>query len=217
MKIKNLQEAGFSIEEIRPLLSAGGERICEAFAEKIAQQEAHLAKIRQIQQSYHAQMEQMRKKLRDIEEEIIRSMRGFDAAEEFGIDEAQYERIVSDVSGFLGDMIQRADDSGFQYADGPEEAKAPDFLRDPGYELVYERHGWAHVKDFLQEFENLSDGAAYALVFELEKDPAQEMAFANTALSVLLDRNPGKKRKLECSVHHSKDGINHFWLLRRRV
>ena len=217
VKIKNLQEAGFTIEEIRPLLPAGGERICEAFAGKIAQQEAHLAKIRKIQQSYHAEMDQMRQKLTAIQEAVSRSMQAYDPTEEFGIDEVRYARIVSDVSDFIGDMIRRADDSGFECADDSEQAGEPDLLHDPDYALVYERHGWAHVKDFLQEFADLADGAEYALVFKLAKDPEQEMAFANTMLTVLLDRNPGKKRKLGCSVHHSEDGINHFWLLRKRV
>ena len=37
VKIKNLQQADFSIEEIRPLLREDGERLQEAFARKIAE------------------------------------------------------------------------------------------------------------------------------------------------------------------------------------
>ena len=51
---------------------------------------------------------------------------------------------------------------------------------------------------------------------EQEKENAS-MAFANTILGILPDRNPGKQKSLSCSVDLSDDGRNHFWLLKRNA
>ena len=61
VKIKNLQQADFSIEEIRPLLDEDGERLQEAFARKIAEQAQKLERIRIIQESYLKEKMEMQK------------------------------------------------------------------------------------------------------------------------------------------------------------
>ena len=63
VKIKNLQSAGFSIEEIKCLIDKGNAEICRAFDEKIGEQEARLQKIKEIQKSYQAEMDKMKKKI----------------------------------------------------------------------------------------------------------------------------------------------------------
>ena len=52
VKIKNLQTAGFSIDEIKGLLNASDEAIYDAFSQKIKEQEEHLKKIIEIRESY---------------------------------------------------------------------------------------------------------------------------------------------------------------------
>ena len=49
VKIKNLQMAGFSIDEIRGLLDADNDTIFKAFSAKIKEQENRLQKTREIQ------------------------------------------------------------------------------------------------------------------------------------------------------------------------
>ena len=50
----------------------------------------------------------------------------------------------------------------------------------------------------------------------LTPDKANQTAFATTMLNLLLDENEGKKRTLGCDTTDTKDGENHFWLLKRR-
>lgn len=95
-----------------------------------------------------------------------------------------------------------------------EEEEYADPLRDEGYTLVYEKHGWERVKDFLDEWRCLEDGAEYLLYFEL-KDASCGMPFANTILGILCECDKDKKKQLGCNVTASKDGMNHFYLLKR--
>ncbi len=212
VKIKNLQLGGFAIEEIRPLLDADDETVCRAFDRKIREQQARLETMKEIQRSYRSEMTTMRETV----ERIRRDLAAFDPAGEFGIDRARYDAICARVD----EALNTAMDSGcFRDFSFDEEKHAreplPPVLKDPAYRTVYEKHGWAHVKDFFPEFAKLADGGEYQLVFLLTEDKPNHTAFANTVLNLLLDENEGKKRTLGCSATPTNDGQNHFWLLKR--
>lgn len=51
MKIKNLQKAGFTIDDIKELLDKDNRAIYEAFEAKIAEEEKRLQEIKAIQLS----------------------------------------------------------------------------------------------------------------------------------------------------------------------
>jgi DNA-binding transcriptional MerR regulator len=213
VKIKNLQLGGFAIEEIRPLLDADDETVCRAFDRKIREQQARLETMKEIQRSYRSEMTTMRETV----ERIRRDLAAFDPAEEFGIDRARYDAICARVD----EALNTAMDSGcFRDFSFDEEKHAreplPPVLKDPAYRTVYEKHGWAHVKDFFSEFSALADGGEYHLVFALTPDKANQTAFATTVLNLLLDANGGKKRSLGCDTTATPDGQNHFWLLKKR-
>lgn len=213
VRIKNLQKAGFTIGEIKKLLEQDNAAIFAAFEAKITEQEARLQEIRKIQQSYQQEMRQMQQTLQEIKEDVVRKMRAYDPSEEFGIDKAAYEGIIHQMLGFFDSLIEKGDDEHFQMSDA-EEDEAPDFLSDPDYEVVYEKHGWRFVKECLAECAELGDGAEYAFCVRLAGDEATYTAFANTLLGVVVSRNT--KRALSANVDASTDGKNHFWLLKRR-
>ena len=225
VKIKNLQKAGFTIEEIKELLDKDNAVICKAFDARIAAEEKRLQEIRDIRKSYQAEMTDMQKKLETIRNMVKESMEAYDPAEEFGLDKDSYSHMVESVNGFFESMISRNDGSDFEYSeysDSDEAAEEPDYvglLHNPDYEIVYEKHGWSHVKDFFTEFSTLEGGQDYAMIFFLSKDKSNHNAFVNTAISMLLNCNPkdpNRKRSLSCNVTDSKDGQNHFWLLKRK-
>lgn len=213
VKIRNLQLGGFTIEEIRPLLTADDDEICRAFDEKIRAQQAKLETMKEIQRSYRSEMTTMKETI----ERIRQDLSAFDPTAEFGIDKARYDAICARVDEALTAAM---DSNCFRDFSFDEERHSPDplpkVLRDPTYKTVYEKHSWQHVKDFFPEFSRLEDGAAYHLVFALTPDKANQTAFATTVLNLLLDANGGKKRQLECSSTDTKDGENHFWLLKKR-
>lgn len=61
VKIKNLQKAGFTIEEIKELLDKDNLVIYKAFDAKIAEEEKRLQEIKAIQKSYQTEMTDMKK------------------------------------------------------------------------------------------------------------------------------------------------------------
>ena len=110
----------------------------------------------------------------------------------------------------------------YEYSDYPdgedseEEWDFLDFLNNPEYETVYEKHGWKHVKDFYPEFSELEKDCEYALLFKVPPEKARNSAFLNTILGMLLHDNPGRTASTGCNTFVSEDGQNHFWLLRRK-
>lgn len=218
VRIKNLQKAGFTIEEIKELLERDDLAIFRAFEAKITEAERRLQEIKSIQRSYQTEMTDMKQKLETMRRVIQGAMESYDPSEEFGMDKGDYAKLVGNVSGFFEDMMSRGDDSDFEYLDDDEEdTDALRLLHDPQHEIAYEKHGWRFVKDFFAELSPLEDGREYVLLFHIVPEKTENTAFATTALGALLLANPKKqKRKLGCHVIRSDDGQNHFWLLRRK-
>ena len=214
VKIRNLQKAGFTIEEIKALLDRDNQAIFQAFEAKIAEAEERLREIREIQRSYQSEMESIKGRISEVKEKINQAMKAYDPREEFGIGAEEYDKIVSGIESML-EAMGACDEARFDFQ---EDGDKTDLLDDPMYERVYEKHGWSHVKDFLAEFSDLEDSGEYMLIFRVDEEKdACGMAFANTVLNVLLNRNPGKKKTLGCDVKASEDGENHFWFLKKRT
>lgn len=224
VKIKNLQRADFTIEEIKALLDADHDVICQAFNQKIAQQEDKLKEIKRIQQSYQREMNNMEQKIKTVQEQVAQAMQAYDPWEEFGITQEEYSRIVDNVSEAFADWASDSGDIDYSvFPDGDDSAEETEFLdplNDPDYEILYENHGWDHVKDFFGQLETPKSGKEYLLHFEVTREKSNQTAFANTVLGVLIGKNYGGQKdndqKLGCNVTFSKDGKNHFWLLRRK-
>lgn len=221
VKIKNLQKAGFSIEEIKKLLEQDDHAICDAFESKILETENRLQEIKNIQKSYCAEMDSIQNKITGVKEKVMQSMKQYDPSDEFGISAEQYSEIIENVTLFFDYLSENAPkDIGYvEFSDGDapdEETEYLDLLNNPRFTVVYEKHGWAHVKEFFEEIEELEDENEYALVFRVDnaKNVYTE-AFGNTILGILLAKDPKKKRSLTCNMEESKDGKNHFWLLKR--
>ena len=70
VKIKNLQKAGFTIDEIKGLLDKDNLVIYQAFEEKIAEEEKRLQEIKTIQRSYQTEMNNIRKKINEARKRI---------------------------------------------------------------------------------------------------------------------------------------------------
>lgn len=160
-----------------------------------------------------------KEQLEAIRQKVTESMRAYDPSEQFDVDGEQYARITDNVCSFFESMLT-ANDADISYTpqesgdEAQEEEEYTDPLHDEGYTLVYEKHGWERVKDFLDEWRCLEDGAEYLLYFEL-KDASCGMPFANTILGILCECDKDKKKQLGCNVTDSKDGMNHFYLLKR--
>ena len=78
LKIKKLQDASFSIEEIKKLLTCDDEKIYDALQQKIEEQKAKLLELKNIQKSYHKDMKEMKEKVNEIKEKIMKTSNELD-------------------------------------------------------------------------------------------------------------------------------------------
>ena len=193
VKIKNLQLAGFSIDEIKGLLDADNETIFQAFSEKIAEQEDRLRKTREIQRSYLSEVQRMKEKVKEFRETVLSLMEDYDPTEEFGISADEYREIVDSLTTYLD--THEFSEGDFDYdlsSDGDVAREEPEYLNvlnNPEFEVVYEQHGWEHVREVIGKFTVPDDGKEYMLLFAISKDKENLTAFTNTALAVLLAHN----------------------------
>ena len=222
VKIKNLQTAGFTIEEIKALLDASDEEVYDAFTAKIEEQRDRLQKMLDLRQSYQNEMAQMKIKIKEVVDSIKKDMADYDPTEEFGMDKATYDKHTADVTKMFEDMLDETNIENVKLPGDTEDYDKKvdidkEFLKNPMWEVVYENHGWDFVKDFYDKFSQLEDGREYSLLFLVREDKSNRTGFSNTIMSMLLDSNEGKNRKLNCNVYFSEDNKNHFWLLKKRV
>jgi DNA-binding transcriptional MerR regulator len=91
VKIKNLQKAGFTIDEIRDLLTKDDAEIYIAFEKKIAAELQKLQELKEIQQSYRTELTEMKNKIIALRDSIKESMDNYSPIEEFGITEEEYK------------------------------------------------------------------------------------------------------------------------------
>ena len=238
VKIRNLQKGGFSIEEIKELLTQDDIAVAMAFETKIAEAEAHLREIKAIRASYLTDMNNMKDKIYAIRDRILNDIRKYDATAEFGIDRTQYEAIISSIEACLNEAAASVPTPADIAAMMPGPADIADavagaasgepvpsaepadeyaFRNDPAFTVIYEKHDWANVKDFLPEFESLEAGE-YILDFAVTADKYDNtIAFSNTILGILLAKSTDIQgnRSFGCYVELTPDGKNHMKLYKK--
>lgn len=227
VKIKNLQSAGFTIDEIRGLINGGNDAVCRAFEAKIKQQEDRLQRIKEIQRSYLSEMSEMDRKLREIVEHVEKEIAKFDLTEEFGIDNERCAEIVNMVTDFFGQVASGKNGGTIEYTDpdddcdeASEEEEYLNLINDPDYEAVFEKHGWRNIKDVLTDSVEYFDGGDFAFVVRLV-DKEAGIGYAVILLGMLIEKAKTKvknmSRNLACNVTRSNDGVNHIWVLKKRA
>ena len=232
VKIKNLQKAGFTIDEIRALLEKDDRVIYDAFEKKIEEAEARLREIKRIRQSYQSEMSTIQSRIQEVKNRLLSDVKRYDPAVEFGLSAEEYAKILSTIEHCIDAAPLPEDElSGLQGVldmTPPEildeiskienmKPELPAFCKDPKWQMIYEKHGWENVKDFLADFEKFEPGT-YGLDFQVVDEKYDNtVAFSGTLLNLLLMRNPDVSKSLVCNVDRSKDGQNHFWLYRKNA
>ena len=120
VKIKNLQTAGFTIDEIKELLCADDETIYDAFSKKINEQEKLLQRMIEIRQSYQREFTMMKNKIMELHKSIKGSMESYSPAEEFGINSKEYDEIVKNLDSYFDEMLESEDYSKYEILDHSE-------------------------------------------------------------------------------------------------
>ena len=247
VKIKNLQQAEFSIEEIRPLLEVDDDQLMEAFGRKIEEQQQKLEKIRKIQQSYLKETMNIQKMVLKITDFVEGRMNDPRLWQEFGLDDAEQAEINAQVHEMVADWLSQCRNASEEIARsvdpgdlgkmekvmdhltgnspdkeenlilaavGEESENNPEIPEDA--DKVFERSGWAHVSDWIDELPDLGDGRKNYFLFRVcEDSPVADGAFPTLMLAVMAARYNAMNGGMYCNTGRSDDGLNHFALFRK--
>lgn len=85
VKIKNLQAADFTIEEIKSLLTMSDQQLYEAFEQKIEEQTRKLERIKEIQQSYLKEKSSMERLIHSVSDFLLHAVQDYEMLKEFGL------------------------------------------------------------------------------------------------------------------------------------
>ncbi len=247
VKIKNLQSADFSIDQIKALLLAADEQIVEAFEEKIRNLTEKLEHIRKIQKSYLKEKKMMEKAVASMTEYITNQINDEEMMKEFGFNKEDKEKIKELINKYfthhlleglkkgkgeltlqINDQLITGEDNVIEAIESLDGGSLKDTIiigkEDTSfvmneefdlsmYELVWEKHGWNSVQEFLDEVPKMADGKEYTFFFELsKKDNSVGLTFAMCLIVSMVLRNDGRMINMGCDVDHSKDGKNHVKL-----
>ena len=247
VKIKNLQQADFSIEEIKALLPGDDDLLAAAFERKIEEQQQKLERMREIQRSYLKETMDMQKLVSTIIGFMEEQLNSPTLWEEFGIDMGRKAEITAKAHAMLADMLAKnrealetvtltMDDQAVTGAenvirairDGNLDAADrflvnPDGTEEPNgipedAEVVFERHGWSHISEWIREMPLLKEAGERYCVFKLTAESAANTVGLPMMMLVMMASEMDElKGGVTCNTTPSKDGRNHFTLLFKKA
>lgn len=202
LKIKKLQDAFFSIEEIKELLNASDDIIYEALDKKITEQQAKLLEIKKIQKSYQKEMKVMKEKIYDVKEKLMKSSMEVDYENEFGISKDEYFEIIKSINQLLDNSIAEGD---IVFNDIPEDTKfvVTDDLVTDDLKLIYESVGFNKMKDALNKIQSLEKGD-YVVRVSLDHKLKNNIAYTNVVVFMILEKSTGKHKNFKFSFEYNE-------------
>ena len=245
VKIKNLQQADFSIEEIKSLLPGDDDLLMAAFERKIAEQRQKLEKMLEIQRSYLREAMDMRNMVNEYMDYVERRMENPELWKELGLDAEQEAEASASVHDLLADWLSQCRKMGDDIsltADGSQFSGLGDIMDemksgvlDHAEELLlsrdssevekdipadaeetFERSGWKHVSEWIGEVPDLGNGKQKYFVFRVRQDsPVADAGFPSILLGVMAAKYNAMDGGMSCMISRSSDGINHFLLLQK--
>ena len=245
VKIKTLQQADFSIEEIKGLLGKDDSFLMEALEQKIIEQEQKLEQIRKIQRSYLEETMDMQKMVDTIVGFVGDRMDNPVLWQELGLNMKDETEITARVHELLADWLLEckkmgeevsltADDktvSGLKDIAKKVKKGQLDDAKDlmlthgkkelekevpEGAEKVLERSGWEHVSEFIGDLPDLGNGKLKFFLFCVRKDsPVLDMGFPTILLAVMAAKLNAMNGGMTCKTAVSDDGQNHFILYQK--
>jgi DNA-binding transcriptional MerR regulator len=215
VRIRNLQQADFSIEEIKILLGKDDQYVMAAFDRKVEEQKQKLANIRKIQRAYLDEMMEMRNAVNTIMNYVEKKMENPVLWQEFGLDAQRDTEIIAKVHEVLTDWITQCRAEGANislFADNMESSglknvaeqiesgildsadrvllsresrEYEDKILENAKE-IFARDGWEHVADWLDEVPDLSDCKERYFRFRVrENSPVTDSGFPTMMLAVM--------------------------------
>ena len=200
VKIKNLQMADFSIDEIKELLQGDDDLLMAAFEQKIREQKQKLETIRKIQRSYLEETMDMRNMIDEYMDFAENRMARPELWKELGLDEEKETEVSANVRAMLADwmaQIRSARDEMAKNMDSKELAVMKEVMEklksgnpdkkdllvavsggETGFgedipadaEKTFERSGWEHVSEWIGDLPDLGDGKQNYFLLSVRED-----------------------------------------------
>ena len=200
VKIKNLQQADFSIAEIQSLLKEDGSRLQEAFERKITEQEQKLNRIKKIQQTYLDQAMEMQNTICLLADFVEGKAGNPKLWEEFGLDVSRQTQVHAKAHEILADWLAEVRNASKEIAQqldsqNTETMKTVMDALSSGHgseknlldsvteqsseagsalpadaEKLYECSGWTHVSEWIDQLPGLERGKQSFFQFQVRED-----------------------------------------------
>ncbi|MBO2516627.1 MAG: hypothetical protein CW338_05005 [Clostridiales bacterium] len=245
VKIKDLQQAGFTIEEIRILLKEDDDHILAAFDRKIEKQAQKLAQIREIQRSYLKDRMEMQNMVSMMISYVDDHLKKPGLWKEFGLDMNKETELVAKAHAMLADWLAgnrdvldtvtlTTDDRQISGASNVVQvmqegaANSADRLlinRDGSEEendipkdaeVVFRRDGWTHISEWIRDMPVIPEEAERYCLFELTADSAaNDPGLPVMMLLIITSKLDELKGGVVCKTIPGTDGRNHFTLLKK--
>ena len=185
-KIRSLQSAGFTIGEIRKLLSAPEGEVRAALERKSAELEKTLRQLRELKRQGFPEEKTMEEKVEEARTAMLAHCDEISTKdlEEAGLEPAMLEPLRARLKEYWEDFFRGVT------ALRLEERQQ---LTDTGWR----REGWEKVGEALWELPELEDGGSYQLEFSFKKpEHPVDLNYLGVMIGAVLLRNPGKKFRL---------------------
>ncbi len=101
IKIKNLQAADFSIDEIKELLTMSDQQVYEAFEQKIEEQTRKLERIREIQQAYLKEKNSMERLIHSVSAFLLQAVQDYEVLQEFGMSPEEGPAVIAKLKDYI--------------------------------------------------------------------------------------------------------------------
>lgn len=200
VKIRNLQQADFSIEEIKTILPGDDDLLMTAFAGKIREQEQKLERIRTIQKSYLSEKMEMQNTVNMLMNFVEGRMGNPVLWNELGLDIGKETEISARVHETLADWLAECRNASAEIAsqmssqdmetmktvmdqlsggnpDGKDlifavsgEEGQPEESIPEDAQTVFERDGWEHVSDWIGDLQVPDCGKENYFMFRVRED-----------------------------------------------
>lgn len=246
VKIKNLQAADLSIEEIKVLLTMPDAKVYEVFDRKIAELAQKLERIKEIQQSYLTEKSKMEKLIQSASDYILRGVSDYSVLQEFGLSVDDGEAIIAMLKDYIenvafdqlpadedvcmvvnDEVIHGADQAADAFAAleeydgtvllGGAAIREVEGITAENSECLFECHGWKFVHEFIDNIPFMDKAGDYGFFFKLTEDKHTDgLEFPMFMIAAMLPKAGPGASITGCCIEHSQDGQNHFWLRRKK-
>lgn len=210
LKIKKLQDALFTIEEIRDLLDASDDIIFEALNKKIVVQQAKLKEMKSIQKSYQKDIKEMKEKIENFKESLMKDAMSLDYKKEFGISQDEYFEIINGLNDLADKSITNDNISIETDLNEDGEFKITD-----DYELIYEFVGFSTMNEVFKKVSKFETGNYY-LHINYDERIKRNFAFCGVVVE-LICRNHIEGKGIQIEFHFDCEPGDKFFKVYKKT